>query len=87
MSDAWGGHRAAAFAAVSAIGDLQEALSLATDATERAMGAVAEAVGNSLVDAAAQAQGTLAGVTDRIQEIYGMTNAAKDDLERYIAGF
>jgi hypothetical protein len=87
MSDAWGGHQAAVFAAINNIGELQEALSLATDAAERTIGAIVEATGQSHVESANTAVRYTAAIRERIQECYGMSESAKAELERYVGGF
>jgi hypothetical protein len=87
MTDAWGGHRAAAFVAIEAVGQLQEALSLAADAADRAIGAIQEAVGQTHVESALNAQAFIAEINDRVQECYGISQGAQSELERYASGF
>lgn len=87
MSDAWGGHQAAVYVAINNVGELQESLSAAIDAAERAIGATVEATGQSQMESAANALGALNGIKDRIQEIFGMSNMALEELRRYLNGF
>lgn len=87
MSDAWGGHQAAAFVAINTIGELQEALSITTDACERTIGAIQEAIGQSQVQSALNAIRFIAGIRERMNEDYAMAEQAKAELERYVNGF
>lgn len=87
MTDAWGGHQAAVFAAINAVGELEEGLSLVSDAADRAIGAVQEATGQSQVESALNAIRFIGGIRERMQENYAMAERAKAELERYMAGF
>lgn len=87
MSDAWGGHRAAAYDAIDAVGEVQDAMAQATDACDRAMGAIMEAVGQSQVESATNALQFVGGIKDRVEECFGMSQQAVADLDRYAGGF
>jgi hypothetical protein len=87
VTGAWGGHQAAVYVAINNVGELQEALSMATDACERAIGAVLEGTGESHVESAQNAVSYLAGVKERVQECFGMSETAKAELQRYMGGF
>jgi hypothetical protein len=87
MTDAWGGHQASVYVAINNIGEIQEALSLATDACERTIGAIQEAVGQSHVESATNATAFIAGVLEKVRECYGMSESASAELTRYMGGF
>lgn len=87
MSDARGGHQAAVFVAIDVIGQMQEHLAVLTDLRERAQGAIAEAIGDSPMPSAQNAASFIAGVGERVNESYGMTQQAVAELQRYANGF
>lgn len=88
MSGPHGQHQEAVAGAIFAIGELQETISLLTDRQETAMGAVIMAVGqNPNVESAQNAMNFIAEVRNRVDELFGMTEQAKAELERYVGGF
>lgn len=87
MSDAWGGHQAAVAVAIDNVGEIQDRLAAIKDLCDRAYGAIAEAVGQSQVESAANARDFIAGIQERCNESYGMANQAAAELRRYAGGF
>lgn len=87
MSDAWGAHQAAVSNAVDAMGRVQECISMGTEACDTAIGALLSATGSTGVDSAANAINYMAEVKARLDEIFGITQQAVEEAERYGRGF
>lgn len=87
MSDYRGEHYGSVHAAIDAVGRLQELLAMATEQCDVAVGAILASTGSTEVESARNAMDFIAGSKDRIDEIYGATQAAVAELERYVGGF
>ncbi len=87
MSDYRGEHFGAVHAAIDAVGRLQELLAMATEQCDVAVGAILVSTGSTEVESARNAMDFIAGSKDRLDEIYGATQAAVAELERYAGGF
>lgn len=86
MSD-WQSHQASVAAAIDAIGRVQEAISMGTEQCDSAMGAVFSAVGAMNVESASNAVAYLQEVKSRLDETFGISQQAVEELERYGRGF
>lgn len=87
MSDYWSSHQGAVAAAIERIADLKEALAMATDRAETAVGLTLESVGATETESGRNALDFLAGVKERVNEAYGMAMQAEQELNRYRGGF
>lgn len=87
MSGPWHQEQAAVAAAIDAIGGLQERISVATEACDVAVGAILGCTGASNVESAVNAMNMIQGVKDRLDEIFGATQTAVEEMERYGRGF
>lgn len=87
MSDPWGQHAAAVNAAIDAVGSLQERISVATEACDVAMGAILACTGSSNVESAVNAMNFIQGIKARLDEMFGASQLAVEELERYQRGF
>ena len=74
-------------AAIQRVGELQEALALCTDRVALAIGVTADSVGQTHMQSGQNAPAFLAGVQERINEAYGMSQQAVAELQRYRGGF
>lgn len=87
MSDYRGMHFEAAGSAINAIGELQELFAAATDKCEQVIGAILEATGSTETESASNAMNAIQGVRQQIDELFGMTNLAVEEMRRYQGGF
>jgi hypothetical protein len=87
VGDYRGDHLGAVFAALDAIGELQGILASASEQCDVAMGAVIGATGAAEVESAQNAMNFIQGARERLVEVFGMTNAAVEELRRYGGGF
>ena len=87
MSGGWEAHAGAVAAAIERVGELQEALAMATDRAESAIGMTLESTGSTEVDSARNALDFLSGAKERVEEAYRMSQQATAELQRYRGGF
>lgn len=73
--------------AIERIGELQEVLAMATDRVELAIGMTISATGDTETESGRNALAFLAGVKERVDEAYGMSQQAVAELQRYRGGF
>lgn len=87
MSDYREEHAGAVYAAIDAIGRLQELLAVATEQCDVAVGTIVSSTGSTEVESARNALETMSGCKEKIEEVFGMSIEAIDDLRKYAGGF
>jgi hypothetical protein len=82
-------HEEMVAAAKAAIGELQETLSLATDRAENALTVTTLATGGDqcMSEAGRIAYGAAATLSEKIADVYRMTDVVVAELDRYAGGF
>lgn len=83
----WEAHQAAINNATDAMGGVQEAISMATERCDTAIGAILSATGASQVDSARNAMSYMQEVKNRLEEIFRITQQAVEEAQRYGRGF
>lgn len=86
MSD-WEAHQAAVTGAQDAIGRVQEAISMATEQCDAAIGAILSATGSTQVESAQNAMRYMQEVKARLDETFGISQQAIEETQRYGRGF
>lgn len=87
MSQPWEQHQAAVGAATDAIGSLQEAISMATERCDTAIGAILASTGSTEVESARNAMAALQQAKAMLDEVFGITEQAVEETLRYGRGF
>lgn len=87
MSDPYGQERAAVFAAIDALGGVQERISSATESAEMAAGAVQACSGASTVESATNAAAAVQQVRGLLEEAFTISQSAVEELMRFGRGF